>query len=262
MTDTIAAGPVEVVRAYCDAWMAGDTVAVLGLYHEDLTLHWSGRHRFAGDHVGRQASIEALLGLQAVTNRVPVEFVEVHEGSMSVAVVVCERWSRDGDSGDTEVLEHERCLNFTIQDGQVRSCRIYESAQREIDDWLASAGDEASVGHRELLSTCSAGWAARDVDAIVACHNDDTTFENHGRTGVACGRDAVADAFRSLWKDHPDLSTTPLRATFGADHAVVEYEIATTVDGVAMGAPAVDLFRFRDGLIESKDTWVSELRRL
>ncbi|MFV0308788.1 MAG: nuclear transport factor 2 family protein [Desertimonas sp.] len=168
----LAAGAVEVVRSYCDAWLNGDTLAVLGLYHDDLTLQWSGRHRFAGTHDGQQASIAALLGLQAVTNRVPVRIVDVLEGAESVAVVVEERWTRDGEESAPEVLEHRRVLDYTVENGKLRTCRIYESAQREVDDWI----------------------------------------------------------------DATDATAGP-----------------PTVDhDVSMGAPAVDLFRFRDGLIASK----------
>lgn len=251
---------VEVVQAYCDAWLAGDTMTVLSLYHDDLTLEWPGRHRFAGVHVGQKASIEALLGLQSETNRIPIEVVDVMAGSNTVAVSVVERWSRDGDDGEPKVLEHARILEYTVQDQQLRTCRVFESAPYDVEDWLASASAISDADVVELLTRCSAGWAARDVKAIIACHTDDTTFENHGLTVVAHGNKAVSEVFETLLADHPELSTTPLRTTFGADHAIVEYEVHTSIDGGAMWAPAVDVFRFRDGLIASKDTWVSELR--
>lgn len=128
---------VEVVKAYCDAWLAGDTTAVLALYHNDLTLEWPGRHRFAGTHVGQDASIGALLGLQAATNRLPVKVVDVMAGQHGIAVKVIERWSRLGADGQPEVLEHARVLEYTVEAAQLRTCRVYESAQRDIDDWLA-----------------------------------------------------------------------------------------------------------------------------
>lgn len=128
---------VEVVKAYCDAWMAGDTTAVVALYHDNLVLEWPGRNRFAGIHVGRDASIGALLGLQAATNRLPVNVVDVMAGQNGIAVNVIERWSRVGADGEPEVLEHARVLHYTVEDEQLRTCRVYESAQRDIDDWLA-----------------------------------------------------------------------------------------------------------------------------
>lgn len=128
---------IEVVRAYCDAWVAGDTTTVLSLYHHDLTLHWPGRHRLAGTHVGQEASIEALLALQAATNRVPVEILDVLAGANGVMVTVRERWSGEDVAGRERTLEHARAFEYTIADGQLRTCRVYETAQHEIDDWLA-----------------------------------------------------------------------------------------------------------------------------
>ena len=128
---------VEVVTAYCDAWLAGDAAAVLACYHDDLTLDWPGRHPFAGTHVGLDAALEALLGLQAATNRLPVEVVDVMAGRHGIAVIVIERWSRPRADGEPEVLEHARVLEYTVEAGQLRTCRVYESAQRDIDDWLA-----------------------------------------------------------------------------------------------------------------------------
>jgi len=89
---------IDVVQAYCDAWMAGDVATVASMYHEDLTLEWFGEHRLAGTHVGLQRSIEALLELQAATNRTPTEIVEILDGPSSVVAIVNERWtSANGD---------------------------------------------------------------------------------------------------------------------------------------------------------------------
>ena len=45
--------PEAVVRAYTDAWLAGDLAAVVDLYHDDLVLHYGGAHSLTGDHVGQ-----------------------------------------------------------------------------------------------------------------------------------------------------------------------------------------------------------------
>ena len=132
----------EVVRAYCNAWMAGDVMAVLTYYHDDLTLEWPGRHRFAGLHVGLQASADALLALQGATDRQPVEIIDVLEGSTTVAATVRERWTRtvdeSGNESGAEVLEHTRVLEFTVVDEQLRTCRVFESQQGAIDEWLGT----------------------------------------------------------------------------------------------------------------------------
>ncbi len=130
---------IGVIRSYCDAWIAGDTMAVVAMYHDDLTLEWPGRHRLAGTHSGQQASIKALLDLQAITNRVPTKIVQVLGGPESVIAIVVERWTAPGDPSET--LEHTRALEFTVQDNQLHTCRIFETAQREIDDWIFRQSD-------------------------------------------------------------------------------------------------------------------------
>ena len=130
--------PVSVVRRYCEAWMAGDTVTVVATYHDHLTLTWPGRHRLAGTHVGQQASIEALLNLQAATNREPVEIVDVMAGEHGVIAVVRERRGRVRDNGEPESIEVTRALDFTVRDAKLATCRIFELDQPAIDDWLGA----------------------------------------------------------------------------------------------------------------------------
>lgn len=125
-----------VVRQYCDAWVAGDAMAVLGFYHSDMTLEWPGRHRLAGVHRGLDASLEALLDLQAATNRVPHEIVGVVAVHETVLVVVVERWS---SSDGARSIDLKRILEFTISDGKLRMCRIFESDQPAVDEWIDRA---------------------------------------------------------------------------------------------------------------------------
>lgn len=131
-----------VVRSYCDAWLDGDTMGVLALYHQDLTLYWPGQHRFAGVHEGQEAAIVALLGLQAVTNRVPVRILDVLCGESSIMIKVLERWSSGETGADQDAersIELVRVLEYTVQDDQLRTCRVYESDQPAIDVWLTLA---------------------------------------------------------------------------------------------------------------------------
>lgn len=132
-----------VIRAYCDAWLAGDTMAVLGLYHEDLTLYWPGKHQFAGVHKGQAAAIDALLGLQAVTNRTPLKVLDMLTGQSTIMIKVLEGWSL-GEGGDERSIELVRVLEYTVEEGQLHTCRIYESDQPAIDAWLGSDNDSTS----------------------------------------------------------------------------------------------------------------------
>lgn len=147
--------------------VAGDTAAVLALYHKDLTLDWPGRHRLAGTHVGQDASIEALLGLQAATNRLPVKVVDVMAGQNGIAVKVLERWSRLGTAGQPEVLEHTRVLEYTVEDNQLRTCAVYESAQGDIDDWLACPRSEADGLDRRSSPACERGRLRASMSMVL-----------------------------------------------------------------------------------------------
>lgn len=124
----------EIVRSYCDAWVRGDTPAIVGHYHEDLTLRWPGCHRLAGTHRGLDAALTALLELQTSTNRVPERIVDVASGDRSVVVIVDERWADERRS-----IELRRALEFTVADDQLHSCQIYETDQAAVDAWIGSA---------------------------------------------------------------------------------------------------------------------------
>ncbi len=126
----------QVVEAYCRAWLAGDVVTVLGFYHDDLVLTWPGDNHLAGQHIGQAASVDALLALQGLTNRVPVEVIDVFEGSQSIIAVVVERWSNSSDPNHT--LDLTRALEFTVVDQKLRTCRIFETDQAAIDQWLGT----------------------------------------------------------------------------------------------------------------------------
>lgn len=130
----------SVVEAYCDAWLAGDTTTVLSLYHDDMVLEWPGRHRLAGVHEGLQASIDALLALQGLTNRVPTTVVDVVTGDHSVTATVVERWT-EGEGTTGRSMDVVRGLEYTVEDGKLRTCRIHETDQSAVDEWIERAAD-------------------------------------------------------------------------------------------------------------------------
>ncbi len=125
---------LSVIKAYCDAWIAGDVLTVIGLYHDDLALTWPGRNHLSGVHDGQTASVEALLKLQELTGRQPIEVVDILQGSHSVIAVIIERWTHPADASRTADLR--RALEFTVVDDKLRTCRIYETDQHLVDEWI------------------------------------------------------------------------------------------------------------------------------
>lgn len=130
---------VEVVQTYCRAWLGGETLAVFELYHDDLTLIWPGNHYLAGTHSGQHSAVEALLNLQAVTNRVPVSILDIMKGESCVMIKVLEQW-RSGEGAAERSIEVVRVLEYTVVDSKLHTCRVYESDQPAIDAWLQQAG--------------------------------------------------------------------------------------------------------------------------
>lgn len=120
-----------VVRDYCDAWLAGEVGALFDSYHDDVVLEWAGSHDLAGTHRGKDAALTALITLQAATDRKVVRVHDVTVGERSVVALVTEQWTRDGVT-----LELDRALEYTVADGLILTCRIYESDQAAVDDWL------------------------------------------------------------------------------------------------------------------------------
>ena len=124
--------PESVVRAYTDAWLAGDLATVVELYHEDLVLHYGGSHSLTGDHVGKDAALTALLTVQARTDRVPVAVLDVMASADHATAWVTERWTVDG-----EARELTRVLVYRVADGKLAECWLYDTDTALVDRALA-----------------------------------------------------------------------------------------------------------------------------
>ncbi len=124
--------PEAVVRAYTDAWLAADFTTVVDLYHDDLVLHWGGNHALSGDHVGKDAALTALLEVQARTDRLPLEVMDVMVSPDHATAWMKERWTVDG-------VEYEltRVLVFRVADGKLRECWLYDIDTALVDRALA-----------------------------------------------------------------------------------------------------------------------------
>ena len=122
----------DIVRAYTEAWLAGDIDTVLDLYHPDLVLHYGGANPFAGDHVGKDAAITVLLAVQERTQRVPVQVLDIMESDIHAAAWVRERWIVDGAP-----LELERLLVYRTADDMLAECWLYDQDQALVDRVLS-----------------------------------------------------------------------------------------------------------------------------
>lgn len=108
----------------------------------------------------------------------------------------------------------------------------------------------------ELLQRYSDAWHRHDLDAIMSMHTDDTVFHLHNGNGAAVGAPQVREAFQLVLALYPDLSATQTAVEIGETHALVQSVMCSSATGNVVEAEAVDVFRFVDGLISRKDTYL------
>ena len=125
--------PGTAVRAYTDAWLAGDIATVLDLYADDIVLHYGGANPLTGDHRGKDAAVTVLLAVQEKTLRVPTEVIDVMEGATYAAAWVREQWTVDGDS-----VEVMRLLTYRVADGKLAECWLFDPDQALVDRVFSS----------------------------------------------------------------------------------------------------------------------------
>ena len=92
------------VSRYASAWLAGDRAALAACYHDDFTLHYFGRHPLAGDHRGKAAALGILAEVTRRTNRRLLAIVDVMAGPERGALLVRERFERDGRTRRSRAL--------------------------------------------------------------------------------------------------------------------------------------------------------------
>ncbi|HKB38332.1 MAG TPA: nuclear transport factor 2 family protein [Gemmataceae bacterium] len=127
-----AAASLQAVERYVAAWRAGDRAALLDCYHEEFTLHYFGRNPLAGDHVGRTAALKALAEVSRRTNRRLLNIVDVMAGPHRAIVIAREAFQRD-----LLRAELDRVLVYTVTDGKLHHCWVYDGDQALVDRFLA-----------------------------------------------------------------------------------------------------------------------------
>ena len=120
-----------VVRRYADAWAANDFAAVVAAYHDEIVFHYFGRNPLAGVHRGKAACLAVLKQIRDKTNRKLLEILDVQAGQRFGLVIARERFERNGKSVDIE-----RLLKYTVRDGKLAECWVYDEDQRLIDEFL------------------------------------------------------------------------------------------------------------------------------
>jgi len=120
------------VSRYAAAWLAGDRAAMLASYHDDFTLHYFGRNPLTGVHQGKPAALAILAEVARRTNRRLLGIVDIMAGPERGALLVCEAFNRDG-----KTAEVERLLVYSVRDGLLWKCWVYDQDQIVVDGFLA-----------------------------------------------------------------------------------------------------------------------------
>jgi hypothetical protein len=134
MSGSKAADQTEEIRAvierYADAWQRRDPAA-LTLYHPQFTVHWFGNNPLSGTHVGAQQVRDALSELTRRTHRSLVKVVATLAGPERGAIIARESFG----TGDARV-EMDRVLIFTVAEGRLRECWVYDSDPQLLDRYV------------------------------------------------------------------------------------------------------------------------------
>jgi uncharacterized protein (TIGR02246 family) len=112
----------------------------------------------------------------------------------------------------------------------------------------------------EKITECYfAAWAARDPEAIVELHTEDTQFWTHLGLPPAKGRDEVRQTFADLFERFPEFSFETHRVLYGPDFWVLDWGLIFRPEGSTETArfDCLDVVNLSpEGLVARKDTFV------
>jgi uncharacterized protein (TIGR02246 family) len=104
-----------------------------------------------------------------------------------------------------------------------------------------------------------AAWEARDPDAIVALHTEDTQFWTHAGGEPVKGREAVRDEFAEVFERFPEYSFETYRVLYGPDFWVLDWALIFRPQGAGETKrfDCLDVVNVSpDGLVARKDTFI------
>jgi uncharacterized protein len=119
------------LETYAKAWENGDLGAIFEAYADDVVFHYFGATDLAGTHVG-DAALAAMAQASVRSQRTLLEVVDVLDGPSLGALVVRERFERDGHTADVQ-----RVLLYRVVDDRIVECWLYDEDQDLIDRFWA-----------------------------------------------------------------------------------------------------------------------------
>ena len=121
----------ELMTDYLDAARRGDWDTAFGYFADDIVMRVPGRSRLAGDRHGKQAAVDYI---QTVRDHyreggIELELVDMLEGDRRVALLVVERFHRDG-----RTVEIRRANVYRVEDDAIVEITIFEADQYAVDE--------------------------------------------------------------------------------------------------------------------------------
>jgi len=104
-----------------------------------------------------------------------------------------------------------------------------------------------------------AAWEARDPDAIVSLHTEDTRFWTHLGTEPVSGTDAVRATFAELFERFPEFGFETHRVLYGPDFWILDWALTFQPEGSEERRrfDCLDVVNLSPGgLVARKDTFV------
>jgi ketosteroid isomerase-like protein len=137
---------------------------------------------------------------------------------------------------------------------------------------LAAAGTRGAEGAPQpdeprllaLLDEFARAWNRHDAVALMACMSDECVFAAASGAGPGgtrhVGRQAVRTAYEAIFALYPDGRWNDARHVVSGDRGVSEWTFTgTTREGTKVVVNGCDLFTFRDGKIDVKDSFRKQL---
>lgn len=128
-----AAENADRIRAGYKAFNAGDVPALVDLFAEDIVWHFPGANKFAGEHVGRDATLTVLGAYGAASGgTLQANLVDVMASDNNVT-----GWAHDTATDGGRSLDINSVVIFTLRDGKVTEARQFVDDQAALDAFLA-----------------------------------------------------------------------------------------------------------------------------
>jgi ketosteroid isomerase-like protein len=123
----------ERIRTGYRAFNTGDVEALVDLFAEDIVWHFPGASKLAGEHVGRDATLQVLGAYGAASGgTLQANLVNVIAGGDHVT-----GWANDTATADGRTLDVNSIVLFTLRDGKVTEGRQFVDDEAALDAFLA-----------------------------------------------------------------------------------------------------------------------------